>query len=181
MNVAGTTVTGAFDLSTVAGAFMPAGLPAGDYLLQPGAVYLSFDVLAIGQTVNFTSAGSGENSEIKLTDNGTMQSLLLAPAFVDPHMITTEELTGPEGSLFSDIDNLASLHIGPGVSLSSPIFLSVFQEGGATLQVTSEALNSVPVPVPSSWPVLATSLLALWATIRFRRSTARQRCRAFVW
>ena len=171
VNVTGTTVTGTFALGSVAGATTPAGLPTGVYLLQPGAVTLTFDIQAINQIVDFPIGEPSEASSIELTDSGTIQTLLLEPVFFDPHEFTTEELTGPEGSLFTNIDDPGSIHIGRGVSLVSPIFLSVYQEGSATLDVASEQLGPSSVPEPTGWAVLALPVLGLVTLrgVRLRR------------
>ena len=175
VDVTGTGVTGSLTLSSVAGAFTPSGLPSGSYLLKPGAVDLSFDILALGEMVDFSTAHTGEDSFIQLTDTGSMQQVLLAPAFVDPHLITELSLTGPEGSLFKNINDPKSLHAGLGVSLASGAFLSVFQQGGGILNGADVAFGGTAVDEPPSWALLGLSLISLLALhLRFGRPAIRR-------
>ncbi len=174
VDVTGTSITGTFALSSALGATQPTGFAAafgpGAYLLPPGAIVLTFNIAAIGETVTFTTAGSSENSLVELADNGTTQSVLLEPAFIDPHLITTVSLTGPEGSLFDSVTDPASLHTGAGVTVASPIFLSVYQQGGANLVVTSQSIPvTTPVDEPSTWSITAIALIGTLAVQRKRR------------
>ena len=175
VDVTGTIVPGTFALSSASGAFLPpagAGFGPGAFLLPPGSIILTFDIVAIGQPVTFTAAPD-ENSLVKLTDNGVTQSVLLAPAFFDPHVITAVSLTGPEGSLFNSITDPASLHTGEDVSIVSPILLAVVEEGSAELTVTSQSIPITspvtPVGEPPSWSILAIALIGAIAVRRMQQ------------
>ncbi len=178
VNITGTTVTGSFDLATVAGAFTPGGYPAGSYFLQPGSATLSFDIQAINQVVTFGSASQTGYGYLQLTDNGITQQLLIDPD-TNPHSNTEIAFTGPEGSLFGNIDDPRSIHAGIGVSLVSPIFLGVFQEGGAFLDPTSLTFGTTPVSEPPSLALLGLPVFGLLARcLPLKRHALAQNCRA---
>ena len=161
VDVTGTTVTGTFDLATVAGAFTPGGYPAGSYFLQPGSATLSFDIQAINQIVTFGSPSQTDYGYMALTDNGSTQQLLIDPD-MNSHSNTHITFTGPEGSLFGNINDPHSIHAGIGVSLVSPLFLGVFQEGGAYLDPTGLTFQN-SVGEPASLALLGMPMLGLLA------------------
>ena len=108
-------------------------------------------------------------SAVDLTDNSTLQTVTLIASFDNPHVNTVFVLDGPEGSLFSSVTDIASLHTGPGVTLQSPLALSVFQTGSAGVAVNSVTLTSQAVPEPPAWTVLAASVTATAAAALTRR------------
>ena len=173
VDVTGSAVTGAFSVSSVAGAvaIYGGGLP-GAYALPGGTVTYSFTVASINQTYSFSSPSGGLSAGIDLTDNGTMQSVLLLAYANDPHLATEIILNGPEGSLFTNTGDIGSLHTGPGVSLQSPSFFGVFLTGGATVAINSQTFTSQAVPEPPAWTMLAASLAALAAVGLTRRPRA---------
>ena len=163
-DVTGSHVTGTFDLASVAGAVPSNQGPSstGDYALPGGAVSYSFTVASINQTYPFGGGnGGGLPSGVDLADNGTTQTATLFASVGDPHLDAYVFLTGPEGSLFSSVTDVASLHTGPGVTLQSPFFFGVFQTGGATVIVNSVTLTSQAMPEPPAWTVLAASVVVL--------------------
>ena len=167
VDITGTTVTGSFDLATLAGLSTPAGYPAGSYFLEPGSASLTFDILAINQVVTFGSAAQTDQGYMQLTDNGITQQLLIDPD-INAHASTHITFTGPEGSLFGSIRDPHSIHAGIGVSLVSPLFLGVFQEGGAYLDPTSLTFTSA-VSEPASLALLGLPMLGLIAFCRPKR------------
>ena len=170
-DVTGSAVTGAFSLASVSGA-MPnneGGSSVGNYLLPSGDVVYSFTVASINRTYPFDGANSGLMSGVDLSDNGTTQFATLAAYVDNPHVNTFVFLTGPEGSLFSSITDIASLHTGPGATLQTPTGFSVYRTGSANVAVNSVTLTSQAVPEPPAWTVLAASVTATAAAALTRR------------
>jgi hypothetical protein len=169
VSVAGTSVTGTFTLGSASSAFKPpagAGFGPGDFLLPPSdGITFTFDVVALGRTITLAPQPY-DDSLIELRDNGVTQSVLLGPAWFDPHALTVMSLSGPEGSLFDSITDPASLHTGEGVSIVSPIGLDIPFVGGANLAVISQ---SIPVREPPGWFILAIGLFGALAVRRTRR------------
>ena len=171
-DISGSPVTGVFDLASIATATQipTSGDPSAyaTYTLAPGSLSYAFTVVSIAQTYGFGTA-SGSTEAITLTDDGTTQSLQLDAGFADGHTAAFIDLVAPEGSLFSAVTDLASLHTGPGTTLQSPSTFGVYAIGYATVAITG-ATFAQPVPEPAAWTLLAAALpLAFTAAVRRRR------------
>lgn len=173
IDVTGSAVTGSFNVTSVAGAtpFNRGPTSIGNYFLPNSTVTYSFTVAGLTQT--FTFGGNGLQPAVYLSDTGLLQSVQLNADENNPHINTSISLTGPEGSLFTAITDIASLHTGPGVMLKSPIALSVFQTGYANVAVTGETLTSQAVPEPPAWSIMISPLLIVLTVAGFTRDWSR--------
>jgi hypothetical protein len=164
-------VTGSLSVSSLAGATASAGASTSSvaYTLPAGSVGYSFTFALTNDRFNDTGAPNPFLSAgITLTDNSSVQTVGLATFLGDPHFDTYITLIGPEGSLFANVNDLASLHAGPGVTIASPVFVGQFLNGGATVAITGVAF--APVPEPAAWTLLAAALpLAIRTAMPGRR------------
>lgn len=161
IDVSGSAVTGGFNVTSVMGAtpFTQGPNSTGDYFLPDGAVTYFFTIARLNQTFAFGTNGLQPTAH--LSDTGVVQSVQFNAGANNPHINTFISLTGPEGSLFTAVTDIASLHIGPGVMLESPINLSVFLTGYASVVVTGQTLTGQAVPEPPAWAIMLSSLIAL--------------------
>ena len=160
---AGDHATGSFGFDSVAGAIT---IAMGDYILPAGDVTLSFDIA--GQLFSFPNRGDSNSSSIMLGQNGTTQSVFLSTDY-PTYLGNSIELTGPIGSLFSNVDDLASLHAGAGVSIYDPIqFYPGKEQSVVDIAVTSEVINGVAIPEPAT-ALLVAPLLAFLASRRSKK------------
>ena len=170
--VSGSPVTGVFDLASVATATQIPNsggtAPYATYTLAPGSLSYAFTVASIGQTYSFGIVPGGLDA-IALSDNGVTQSLQLDAGYADGHTAAYIDLVGPEGSLFSSVTNLASLHATPGVTVQSPFTFGVYGVGFATVDVTATSLTPQPVPEPAAWTLLAAAFPLAVTAVRRRR------------
>ena len=159
VDLAGSSVTGSFTVNSVEGATPPnLGTP---YFLPSDAFTYSFFFAAVGQTFSFGNIGT---NAVYLQDDGTTQGVTLQANYASGGPSPNLTLTGPEGSLFTTVNDITTLHAGAGVSLVSPIFFGTrFPAIGATISVTSQSISpsGQSVPEPPGWSVLGACLAAL--------------------
>ena len=173
VDLTGSSVTGSGSVSSLAGA---AASPGGSasfaaYTLPGGSVGYAFTFALTGETFSYMAPPNNFfTGGIQLSDNNMMQSAELSEFVGDPHSDTYVTLTGPEGSLFTNVDDLASLHAGPGVTIASPVFVGAFLNGGAVVAITSATFVQ-PVPEPPAWTLLAAALPLALCVASSRRST----------
>ena len=165
--VAGTPIDGTFSVGSLAGATPERFSGPGNYVLPSGAITLTFEIAALDETFTFSSLHDGEPDFLGLTDASGVQTVLLFPDFGSPHAITGLSLTGPEGSLFTNVDDLASVHAGIGVSVVSPFGLAVYGRGSAEVDVISETFGT-SVPESPGWMSLLMGVFT-WGAIVYRR------------
>ena len=158
LDLTGSAVTGSFSVDPVA---VGTYYEPGSYAVPVGDVVLSYSFAALGRTLSYGTIGGGA---LFLSDDGTTQDVSLEPDFTAGPFSPTLDLVGPEGSLFTSINDLSSLHAGPGVAISSPILCCNRGSGiNATINVNSTTISSPaqPVPEPPGWSVLGVCALAL--------------------
>ena len=175
VNLTGSPVTGSLTITSLSGAAVSPGASAvaAAYTVPAGSVGYAFTFALTNETFDYTGfPNSLFFAGINLSDNTATQAVELIEFVDNPHLNTFVTLTGPEGSLFTNVNDLASLHAGPGVTIASPTFVGQFLNGGATVAITG-ATFAQPVPEPAAWTLLAAALpLAFTAAARRRPPAA---------
>ena len=175
-DVAGAAVTGSFDVSSLAG--LGSSGPTS-FVLPYGEISYSFTIASIGQTFSFgvTPQPAGIVGGLALSNSSTQQTLTLNAELGGIDASTILTLSGPAGSLFSPGNLFNTLHIGPGVTIETPLSLSVAQAVLATIQVTGQSFPGLPVPEAPSWTILAFGVAAM-GVVRWRLTALERQCRA---
>jgi hypothetical protein len=133
--------------------------------LPVGSINLTFFIASAGET--YTSYGP--NPLIQLIDNGALQTVNLSSGgLVFPDNL---QITGPEGSLFSNITDINSLHLGTGATVvSADTNFNTRRLSPTRVTVQSQSIDSQPIPEPASAPLLLVGLIALAAAAVRRAS-----------
>lgn len=166
VDLTGSAVSGTFSMNSLAYTTATYVQPGISYTaLAPGAMTLTFYLAKVNQTYVSYNA----DPLLLLEDDGVTQTLVMEPGNVVG--ADTAFLSGPEGSLFSNIADVSTLRIGSGVVLGQLSTAFNQREIPATnINVTSQTFTSVVnVPEPSSWMLLATCVAAMAAMLGTKR------------
>jgi len=166
IDLTGSQITGTFSVTSLAGATQTyVGTGISYTALPVGSINLTFFIAKAGET--YTSYAP--YPLIQLVDDGTLQTVNLRPAgevFSD-----NLQITGPEGSLFSSINDINSLHLGNGATVvSADTNFNTRRLSPTRVTVQSQSISGQPIPEPASAPLFLVGLIALAAAAVRRAS-----------
>ena len=157
-DLTGSPVTGAFHVNQIDSADQ---IQPSNYIVPTGSFNYSLNFPNLNQAFSFGSNSGTEN--VLLFDNGTLQTVILTANYASGRKQELT-LTGPEGSLFSSVSNISSLHAGPGVMVAPLFYGDRFSGFSVDINVTSTTISTSVaqnVPEPPGLAMFGVCLLAL--------------------